>query len=69
MGMFFCHKPYMVFDCGNAKNALGSQAVRAAQAAKCLCLIPINPVKLTFVAAAFPSLGVKAVKPETSNFS
>jgi hypothetical protein len=34
MRMFFCHKPYMMFDCCNAKNALGSQAVRAAKAAK-----------------------------------
>ena len=67
MRMFFCHKPYMVFDCRNAKNTLG--AVRAAKAAKCFCLIAVNPVKLTFAAAAFPPLGVKAVKPETSNFS
>lgn len=69
MRMFFCHKPYMVFDCCNAKNALRPQALQSAQAAKCFCLIAVNPVKLTFVAAALPPLGVKAVKPETSNFS
>ena len=34
MRMFFCHKPYMVFDRRNAKDALGSKAVRAATAAK-----------------------------------
>ena len=69
MRMFFCHKPYMVFDCCNAKNALRPQALQSAQAAKCFCLIAVKPVKLRFVAAALPPLGVKAVKPETSNFS
>jgi hypothetical protein len=43
--------------------------VRAAKAAKRFCLIAINPVKLAVAAAAFAPLGVKAVKPETSNFS
>ena len=69
MRMFFCHKPYMVFDCCNAKNALRPQALQSAQAARCFCSIAVNPVKLTFVAAAFAPLRVKAVKPETSNFS
>ena len=33
MRMFFCHSPHMVFDCRNAKNTLGSQAVRGVKAA------------------------------------
>ena len=34
MRMFFCHNHYMVFDRWNAKNALGSKALRGAKAAK-----------------------------------